>query len=131
MFFYICNKTILLGKIDTKSIYCTFSDIKFYRRSKITLTKKKTNDFDQNIELTKISLINLLNINKFNNNHSDIIIFLKEIYNDVKRIEWPTIDKLFKQFVIVSISLVSSALFIYSVDGLFAWGSKFLFESEF
>ena len=58
------------------------------------------------------------------------LTFINEITNEMKMIEWPSIDRLFKQFVIVVISLVFSAVFIYSVDGVFASLSKFLFEGN-
>ena len=48
----------------------------------------------------------------------------------MKMIEWPSLDRLFKQFVIVVISLVFSAVFIYAIDGIFASLSKFLFEGN-
>lgn len=56
--------------------------------------------------------------------------FINDITNEMKMIEWPSLDRLFKQFVIVVISLVFSAVFIYSVDGVFASLSKFLFEGN-
>lgn len=56
--------------------------------------------------------------------------FVNEITTEMKMIEWPSLDRLFKQFVIVVISLVFSAIFIYSVDGVFASLSKFLFEGN-
>jgi len=58
------------------------------------------------------------------------VSFLKEISTEMKMIEWPSLDRLFKQFVIVVISLVFSAVFIYSVDGVFASLSKYLFEGN-
>jgi preprotein translocase SecE subunit len=58
------------------------------------------------------------------------LTFINEITNEMKMIEWPSLDRLFKQFVIVVISLVFSAVFIYSVDGVFASLSKFLFEGN-
>ena len=45
-------------------------------------------------------------------------------------VEWPSVEKLFKQFVIVVISLVVSAFLIFSVDGIFASLSQFLFEGK-
>merc|ERR1711865_440947 len=58
------------------------------------------------------------------------VSFIKEITTEMKMIEWPSVDRLFKQFVIVVISLVFSAIFIYSVDGVFASLSKLLFEGN-
>lgn len=58
------------------------------------------------------------------------LTFINDITNEMKMIEWPSLDRLFKQFVIVVISLVFSAVFIYSVDGVFASLSKFLFEGN-
>lgn len=60
----------------------------------------------------------------------DIFFFFKETVSELNMIEWPSLDRLFKQFVIVVISLVFSAIFIYSVDGIFASMSKFLFEGN-
>jgi len=58
------------------------------------------------------------------------VSFIKEITTEMQMIEWPSVDRLFKQFVIVVISLVFSAIFIYSVDGIFASLSKLLFEGN-
>ena len=62
--------------------------------------------------------------------NENIFSFLKEIASEMKMIEWPSLDRLFKQFVIVVISLVFSAIFIYSVDGVFSSLSKFFFEGN-
>lgn len=62
---------------------------------------------------------------------ADTINFFKEVNQEVRLVEWPTLDRLFRQFVIVIVSLVFSALVIYTVDGIFASASKFLFEGRF
>jgi preprotein translocase SecE subunit len=70
------------------------------------------------------------NIEKEGENDQSIFSFFKETLTEMNMIEWPSLDRLFKQFVIVVISLVFSAVFIYSVDGIFASMSKFLFEGN-
>jgi len=67
---------------------------------------------------------------KKDENDENTLTFLQEIIFEMKMIEWPSIDRLFKQFVIVVISLVFSAIFIYSVDGVFTSLSKILFEGN-
>lgn len=67
---------------------------------------------------------------KNEDNDENILNFFKEITNEMKMIEWPSLDRLFKQFVIVVISLVFTFVFIYSVDGIFASLSKYLFEGN-
>ena len=57
-------------------------------------------------------------------------IFFKEIIEETQMVEWPSKERLFKQFVIVVISLVISALLVFSVDGIFASLSQFLFEGK-
>ncbi|AFP65490.1 preprotein translocase secE subunit (nucleomorph) [Chroomonas mesostigmatica CCMP1168] len=57
--------------------------------------------------------------------------FIKEVRNEIKMVEWPTLNRLFRQFVIVVVSLVFSSLMVYSVDGLFASASKLLFEGKY
>jgi preprotein translocase SecE subunit len=57
-------------------------------------------------------------------------MFLKEIIEETQMVEWPSTERLFKQFVIVVISLVVSALLVFSVDGIFASLSQFLFEGK-
>mmetsp|Transcript_21578 Transcript_21578/g.54454 ORF Transcript_21578/g.54454 Transcript_21578/m.54454 type:complete len:122 (+) Transcript_21578:763-1128(+) len=64
-------------------------------------------------------------------NKSTILDFFQEVKDEIKMIEWPALDRVLKQFVIVVISLVFSALFIFSIDGLFAAGNKILFEGNF
>mmetsp|Transcript_1000 Transcript_1000/g.2178 ORF Transcript_1000/g.2178 Transcript_1000/m.2178 type:complete len:84 (-) Transcript_1000:192-443(-) len=59
-----------------------------------------------------------------------VLDFFQEVKDEIKMIEWPTLDRVLKQFVIVVISLVFSALFIFSIDGLFAAGNKILFEGN-
>jgi preprotein translocase SecE subunit len=70
------------------------------------------------------------NENKPIENEDNALSFIKEISTEMKMIEWPSLDRLFKQFVIVVISLVFSAVFIYAIDGIFASLSKFLFEGN-
>ena len=60
-----------------------------------------------------------------------ILDFFQEVNDEIKMIEWPSVDRVFKQFVIVVISLVFSALFVFSIDGLFAAANKILFEGNF
>ncbi|ABW98165.1 secE (nucleomorph) [Hemiselmis andersenii] len=67
----------------------------------------------------------------FSENKPNILDFFQEVKDEIKMIEWPTFDRVLKQFVIVLISLVFSALFIFSIDGLFAAGNKILFEGNF
>jgi len=69
-------------------------------------------------------------IEKKEEDDQSIFSFFKETLTEMNMIEWPSLDRLFKQFVIVVISLVFSAVFIYSVDGVFASMSKFLFEGN-
>ena len=90
---------------------------------------QKMNENDKNFKINKESEIEIPITNSDSNNN--FYSFWKEITEEIKMIEWPSIDRLFKQFVIVIISLVFSAFVIYSVDGVFAWGSKFLFEGKF
>lgn len=61
---------------------------------------------------------------------NSVLSFLQEVKDEISMIEWPTIDRLSKQFVIVVISLVFSSLLIFSVDGFFATVSKYLFEGK-
>ena len=70
------------------------------------------------------------NENKPKENEDNALFFIKEISTEMKMIEWPSLDRLFKQFVIVVISLVFSAVFIYAIDGIFASLSKFFFEGN-
>jgi preprotein translocase SecE subunit len=62
--------------------------------------------------------------------NKNFLNFFLEVKNEINMIEWPTFDKLFKQFVIVVMSLVLSALLIYSIDGFFAFLSQILFEGK-
>mmetsp|Transcript_46062 Transcript_46062/g.115553 ORF Transcript_46062/g.115553 Transcript_46062/m.115553 type:complete len:122 (+) Transcript_46062:1607-1972(+) len=70
------------------------------------------------------------NENNISEKKSTILDFFQEVNDEIKMIEWPTLDRVLKQFVIVVISLVFSALFIFSIDGLFAAGNKILFEGN-
>mmetsp|Transcript_3064 Transcript_3064/g.7176 ORF Transcript_3064/g.7176 Transcript_3064/m.7176 type:complete len:128 (-) Transcript_3064:102-485(-) len=63
-------------------------------------------------------------------NVNSIFSFIKEVAEETRMVEWPSLERLFKQFVIVVISLVISAFIIYSVDGFFASLSQFLFEGK-
>ena len=73
---------------------------------------------------------NELEKEKNGDNDENILNFFKEITVEMRMIEWPSLDRLFKQFVIVVISLVFTFVFIYSVDGIFASLSKYLFEGN-
>ena len=120
MFFVHNPVPISFGSKDTCSrVHFIRND--YYLRKKIKFvlncnSEKKdgnTNDEDKSVE-----------------NKEDSLSFFKEITTEMKMIEWPSLDRLFKQFVIVVISLVFSAVFIYAIDGIFASLSKFLFEGN-
>mmetsp|Transcript_48939 Transcript_48939/g.76363 ORF Transcript_48939/g.76363 Transcript_48939/m.76363 type:complete len:132 (+) Transcript_48939:2679-3074(+) len=68
--------------------------------------------------------------NTFDESKGNPFAFFFEVIEETKMIEWPTANRLFKQFVIVVISLVISAFLIYSIDGVFASLSKSLFEGK-
>ena len=68
--------------------------------------------------------------NESESQENSILAFFQEVKDEIKMVEWPTIDRLSKQFVIVVISLVFSSILIFSVDGLFATMSKYLFEGK-
>jgi len=68
--------------------------------------------------------------NETKSEENSILAFFQEVKDEVNMVEWPTIDRLSKQFVIVVISLVFSSILIFSVDGLFATMSKYLFEGK-
>jgi len=79
---------------------------------------------------TKNSIIKMANEKEETSSENFPVSFLKEIIDETKMVEWPSVEKLFKQFVIVVISLVVSAFLIFSVDGIFASLSQFLFEGK-
>jgi|Transcript_43418 preprotein translocase SecE subunit len=111
-----------IGIFKTNSTYCTKN---MFLKNKILNTNKvkiyQSCKLEKNQE--KISY-------KKDENDENTLTFIQEITSEMKMIEWPSIDRLFKQFVIVVISLVFSAIFIYSVDGVFASLSKLLFEGN-
>ena len=78
----------------------------------------------------KNSIIKMVNEKEEKSSEDFPVSFLKEIIDETKMVEWPSVEKLFKQFVIVVISLVVSAFLIFSVDGIFASLSQFLFEGN-
>jgi len=78
----------------------------------------------------KNSIIKMVNEKEEKSSEDFPVSFLKEIIDETKMVEWPSVEKLFKQFVIVVISLVVSAFLIFSVDGIFASLSQFLFEGK-
>jgi len=67
--------------------------------------------------------------NKIDDNFN-LLTFITEISYEIKNIEWPSFERLFRQFVVVIISLVFSGFFIYSVDGIFGYLSRTLFENN-
>jgi|NorSeaMetagenome_1021524.scaffolds.fasta_scaffold34873_2 preprotein translocase SecE subunit len=128
MFFVHNPVPISFGSKDTCScVHFIRND--YYLRKKIKFvlncnSEKKdgnTNDEDKSVENKE---------DKSVENKEDSLSFFKEITTEMKMIEWPSLDRLFKQFVIVVISLVFSAVFIYAIDGIFASLSKFLFEGN-
>lgn len=128
MFFVHNPVPLSFGSKDTCScVHFIRND--YYLRKKIKFvlncnSEKKdgnTNDEDKSVENKE---------DKSVENKEDSLSFFKEITTEMKMIEWPSLDRLFKQFVIVVISLVFSAVFIYAIDGIFASLSKFLFEGN-
>lgn len=122
--FSILTKTINLDSQFKSPLYIIGYNLNKNMTYRKTLLKEKINanekqepDFENN--------------NKNLKSKKNLFSFWEEILEEAKMVEWPTIDRLFKQFVIVVISLVISAFIIYSVDGLFAWGSKLLFEGKY
>jgi preprotein translocase SecE subunit len=106
----------------------------------ISKDKIFTNTFSKKVKLHGFKKKNSFNFSKNENSeenkeyvkerNENMFSFLKEIATEMKMIEWPSLDRLFKQFVIVVLSLVFSAIFIYSVDGVFSSLSKFFFEGN-
>jgi preprotein translocase SecE subunit len=123
--------TVLIKKNSPNNYYLIYN----YKRKNVkfqkNIFKEKTNDglenYDANYQTETNNKESLENLKE----NKNLISFWKEISEEIKMVEWPTLDRLLKQFVIVIISLVFSAFIIYSVDGLFAWVSKFLFEGKF
>lgn len=129
---FISNlSTVLIKKNSPNNYYLIYN----YKRKNVkfqkNIFKEKTNDglenYDANYQTETNNKESLENLKE----NKNLISFWKEISEEIKMVEWPTLDRLLKQFVIVIISLVFSAFIIYSVDGLFAWVSKFLFEGKF
>ena len=58
-----------------------------------------------------------------------ILQFLKEVAEEFKTIEWPSVGRVFKILVIVIISIIVSAVGIYIVDGFFLSVAQYLFET--
>mmetsp|Transcript_35429 Transcript_35429/g.70899 ORF Transcript_35429/g.70899 Transcript_35429/m.70899 type:complete len:124 (+) Transcript_35429:4049-4420(+) len=115
---YICNHSFYpnFSKLisNTKSLYV----LKPTKEKKLYSLKVSDNNKELQEENSSIP--------KKNN----IWSFIKEVAEETRMIEWPSLERLFKQFVIVVISLVLSAFLIYSVDGFFASLSQFLFEGK-
>jgi preprotein translocase SecE subunit len=123
--FNIFSKTIEIK--ETKSFICNYnSQIK----AKKIIFKEKTKDNQEHFKITQENDIEANGVDFNVQSKNTWFSFLKEISEEIKMVEWPSVDRLFKQFVIVLISLVVSAFIIYSVDGLFAWASKVLFEGK-
>ncbi len=123
--FNIFSKTIEVKK--NKSFICNYnSNIK----TKKKIFKEKADDNLENFKVNQEHDVEVINNDFKLDSETNWFSFWKEISEEIKMVEWPSVDRLFKQFVIVLISLVVSAFIIYSVDGLFAWGSKILFEGK-
>jgi len=136
MFFVHNPVPLSFGSKDTCScVHFIRND--YYLRKKIKFvlncnSEKKdgnTNDEDKSVENKEDKSVENKE-DKSVENKEDSLSFFKEITTEMKMIEWPSLDRLFKQFVIVVISLVFSAVFIYAIDGIFASLSKFLFEGN-
>nr|UXY87853.1 preprotein translocase secE subunit [Cryptomonas curvata] len=132
--FAISDFDIYFKKINIKNNY---NWISMHNKNFVTKTKtirktpinQKLNDNEEIYPINKE--LETENLNNESSSNDNLYSFWKEITEEIKMIEWPSVDRLFKQFVIVVISLVLSAFVIYSVDGLFAWGSKILFEGKY
>jgi preprotein translocase SecE subunit len=112
---------------------------KFYRKNLIKINENNNNisKNENNVDIEKESEKFNLKIQDIPQNETtffeankNFLNFFLEVKNEINMIEWPTFDKLFKQFVIVVMSLVLSALLIYSIDGFFAFLSQILFEGK-
>jgi preprotein translocase SecE subunit len=143
MLFVEAGKLILIkNKNFNKSNNSNFKLIKKQNKlNQYFIIKSKKNDENLSNELNLITTKK--NKEKFNLENQTIVEeksfygknvallnFFFEVKNEVEMIEWPSFAKLFKQFVIVVISLVFSAIFIYSIDGFFAYFSKIFFEGK-
>nr|UXY88355.1 preprotein translocase secE subunit [Cryptomonas curvata] len=122
--FNIFSKKIEIKK--NKSFICNYN---LHIKTKKIL-KEKADDNQENFKVNKEHDVEVINNDFKLDSETNWFSFWKEISEEIKMVEWPSVDRLFKQFVIVLISLVVSAFIIYSVDGLFAWGSKILFEGK-
>ncbi len=123
--FNIFSKTIVIKK--KKSFISNYTS---YITIKKQILKEKENNNQESFNTNQEQNVEFINNDFKLDSETNWFSFWKEISDEVKMVEWPSIDRLFKQFVIVLISLVVSAFIIYSVDGLFAWGSKILFEGK-
>mmetsp|Transcript_19111 Transcript_19111/g.38993 ORF Transcript_19111/g.38993 Transcript_19111/m.38993 type:complete len:135 (-) Transcript_19111:1190-1594(-) len=92
-----------------------------------TIYSKKNEEEEKEHDLTEE---NGKSTDTGNQSKNSVFLFIKEVAEETRMVEWPSLDRLFKQFVIVVISLVLSAFVIYSVDGIFASISQFLFEGK-
>jgi preprotein translocase SecE subunit len=140
----IGTKTKILGNQNYFKIHLNENMIKncknkIYRKNLIKTNEnnnnlsKNENNVDIENESEKFNLkIQDISQNEttFFETNKNFLNFFWEVKNEIKMIEWPTFDKLFKQFVIVVMSLVLSALLIYSIDGFFAFLSQILFEGK-
>jgi preprotein translocase SecE subunit len=125
--------------LKKRNVKCSYNSISVNNRNFIinklkirkTIVNQKTNGNEEKFVLNKELESETESLNVDSNSNNNIYSFWKEISEEIKMIEWPSVDRLFKQFVIVVISLVFSAFVIYSVDGLFAWGSGILFEGKY
>jgi preprotein translocase SecE subunit len=123
--FNIFSKTIEIKK--NKAFICNYSS---HIKTKKQVFKEKADDTQENFKVNQKHDAEVINNDFKSDSETNWFSFWKEISEEIKMVEWPSVDRLFKQFVIVLISLVVSAFIIYSVDGLFAWGSKILFEGK-
>ena len=129
-FAIISDFNILSTNIEIKkykSFVCNYS---LHIKTKKKIFKEKAKDSQESSKVNQEQDIEVINNNLKLDSETNWFSFWKEISEEIKMVEWPSVDRLFKQFVIVLISLVVSAFIIYSVDGLFAWGSKILFEGK-
>lgn len=58
------------------------------------------------------------------------IAFLKSVAEELKNIEWPPADRVFKITVIILVSIVVASAGIYVVDGFFYSIAQILFETN-
>lgn len=119
---------------------CSFSKITLTNKQFFLGPKKTIINVSSNVQIRqfknfKRTFLSMSKKNNIEKSEGKIegktpLAFFQEIKDEIEMVEWPTIDRLLKQFVIVVISLVFSALLIFSVDGLFATISKTLFEGK-